>query len=348
MTRLLLNIRNLQDVVIGIENGFDILDITVDDRQGLQGLERIFHALGGKAQLSLTIGIPFFDFHTNYLALPRIDFLRVKTEKIEKELDWSKLKQFARKQKTILLIDTDKTTPADWYLLLQQAANARLYGVMLENYCRNSERLTRQYMVAEIGKFVEEARRLELAAGLGGTLEPPDIPRILPYHADIIGFSVMRMARLDKDDLKKNMQLVRLLIPVDREMAIDKVEVDMGTDRILVSDFKLFLHIGAYDYEHKKKQRVCFNVAVDVARISINPENMSHIFSYDLILDGIRSLVVFGHIDLIETLAEQIAAFILSYPRVRRVMVRVEKLDLEPRAVGIEIVRTKTTGHSYL
>lgn len=343
MTKLLLSIRNQQDGVNGIESNADILDITADNGQGLSGLGNVSQMLDGKARLSLTIALPFSDFCADHPALSLIDFLRVKTEKNGEQLDWSALKQFARKQKTILLINTDKTEPAEWHLLLQQAKTAGLHGVMLESYCGNSQRLTRQYAMADIGKFVEEARRAGLAAGLAGALEAPDIPRLLPYHPDILGFSVVHMAHAGKAGLKKNMQLVRSLIPAHQDIAADEVTMDLGTDRILVSDFILPMHIGAYDYEYKRKQKVCFNIAVDVARISINPEDMRHIFSYDLILDGIRNLVSLGHIDLVETLAERIAAFILGYPRVRRVMVRVEKLDLEPRAVGVEIIRTRTT-----
>ena len=47
------------------------------------------------------------------------------------------------------------------------------------------------------------------------------------------------------------------------------------------------------------------------------------------------------HIALMETLAERIAALILTYPRVASVTVRVEKLDIGPGTVGVEIVRER-------
>jgi dihydroneopterin aldolase len=58
-------------------------------------------------------------------------------------------------------------------------------------------------------------------------------------------------------------------------------------------------------------------------------------------MDGIRAIVGRGHIDLVETLAEQTAAFILENPRVARVVVRAEKLELGPGGVGVQIERKR-------
>ena len=66
---------------------------------------------------------------------------------------------------------------------------------------------------------------------------------------------------------------------------------------------------------------------------------MADIYSYDLIMDAVRSLVASGHTDFVETLAEELAATVLGDRRVRAVTVKVEKLQLGPGAVGIEIRR---------
>jgi dihydroneopterin aldolase len=47
------------------------------------------------------------------------------------------------------------------------------------------------------------------------------------------------------------------------------------------------------------------------------------------------------HIALIETLAERIAALILAQHRVVSVTLTIEKLDVGPGAVGVEIVRKR-------
>jgi dihydroneopterin aldolase len=68
---------------------------------------------------------------------------------------------------------------------------------------------------------------------------------------------------------------------------------------------------------------------------------MRDVLSYDVITDGIRLMTSEGHVALVETLAERIAEFVLDHPRVLRVTVRVEKLDVGPGQVGVEIERRR-------
>jgi dihydroneopterin aldolase len=79
-----------------------------------------------------------------------------------------------------------------------------------------------------------------------------------------------------------------------------------------------------------------------VLRTGRSVEDMRDVFSYDLITDGIRMLTGSGHIGLVETLAERIAAMVLAHPRVARVMVRVQKLNTGSGTVGVEIERTRS------
>jgi dihydroneopterin aldolase len=58
-----------------------------------------------------------------------------------------------------------------------------------------------------------------------------------------------------------------------------------------------------------------------------------------LITDAIRMIVAEEHIALAEMLAERIAAVLLAHRRVASVTVRIEKLEIGPGGVGVEIVR---------
>jgi (5-formylfuran-3-yl)methyl phosphate synthase len=113
------------------------------------------------------------------------------------------------------------------------------------------------------------------------------------------------------------------------------------TDRIFVRDFVLPVRIGAFDREHEAPQQVRFSVEARVARPAQVPEHLREVVSYDLITDGIREIVAQGHVKLTETLAERIAALVLKEPRIRAVTVRVEKLEVGPGSVGVEITREK-------
>jgi dihydroneopterin aldolase len=75
-------------------------------------------------------------------------------------------------------------------------------------------------------------------------------------------------------------------------------------------------------------------------------EDMRDVFSYDLITDGIRMLIWAGHIPLVETLAERIAAMVLNHPRVTKVVVRVQKLETGSGTVGVEIERTRAAARA--
>ncbi len=65
--------------------------------------------------------------------------------------------------------------------------------------------------------------------------------------------------------------------------------------------------------------------------------------NYAKIIDAVRALVARGRVNLVETLAEQVAGCCLVDRRVRRARVRVEKLDVIPEAasVGVEIERSR-------
>jgi dihydroneopterin aldolase len=93
---------------------------------------------------------------------------------------------------------------------------------------------------------------------------------------------------------------------------------------------------------------VRFNVDAFVQRDFRAAADMRDVLSYDVISDGIRMLIADRHVDLVETLAERIAAMVLGQPRVAKVRVRVEKLDVGPGAVGVEIIREKTAEATIL
>ena len=119
--------------------------------------------------------------------------------------------------------------------------------------------------------------------------------------------------------------------------------LSVETDRVFVHDLIMPCSIGAYDFERGLKQNVCFNVDVDVRRIQHHSDDMREIFSYDLIVDAIKIILGRGHIELIETLARDIANSVLHHPSVARICVRVEKLDVVCGRVGVEIKRERAT-----
>lgn len=187
--------------------------------------------------------------------------------------------------------------------------------------------LLRAVSLETVAQFARACREARLECWLGGSLELPDIPRLLVVRPDALVFE-----RLDPDGLAA----ARRMLHADR-----RFDPAAPTDRIVMRNFVLPLIVGAYDFERDRPQRVRFSVDADVRRAPINARGVGDIYSYDLVMDAVRRLTERGHTDLVETLAEDLAADLLGDGRVARVMVRVEKLDLGPESVGIEIRRDR-------
>lgn len=114
--------------------------------------------------------------------------------------------------------------------------------------------------------------------------------------------------------------------------------------RIFVRDLVLMCSIGAYPEERLKTQRVRFNLDIRVeAPAEPLDDDVAKVLSYDMVIADIRELTGRGHINLVETLAADIADICLADPRVAEVKVTVEKLDVEPAAagVGVKILRRR-------
>ena len=116
-----------------------------------------------------------------------------------------------------------------------------------------------------------------------------------------------------------------------------------GTRRLLVRDLVLAARIGIHPHEHQAPQRVRLNLDLEVAESS-QPlaDDLAQVVDYETLIERVRGLVASRHVNLVETLAEQVAALCLDDARVRSARVRVEKLDAIPdaAAVGVEIERT--------
>lgn len=113
-------------------------------------------------------------------------------------------------------------------------------------------------------------------------------------------------------------------------------------DRIFIRGLVLPVAIGVYDEEQGVTQRVSFTVDADVATgVSPKGDAIAEVPSYDDLVDAVKAVVAHGHINLVETLAERIAQRCLADKRIVSVLVRVEKLERGPAAVGVEIVRPR-------
>ncbi len=113
-------------------------------------------------------------------------------------------------------------------------------------------------------------------------------------------------------------------------------------DRISVRDYTRLVEIGAFRSERGVTQRIRFNVVLEVSHhTAAQDDDVDKVISYDTITEAIETELAAERINLLETLAERVAARCLADARAVRVFVRIEKLDRIPGALGVEIVRTR-------
>ena len=113
-------------------------------------------------------------------------------------------------------------------------------------------------------------------------------------------------------------------------------------DRISLRDHVVAVDIGAFQPERGHRQRVRFNIVVET-RPHPEPleDDVDRILSYDRLTEAVAAELVEERLNLLETLAERVAARILLEPQAMRAFVRIEKLDRGPGALGVEIVRSR-------
>jgi dihydroneopterin aldolase len=134
---------------------------------------------------------------------------------------------------------------------------------------------------------------------------------------------------------------IRLAFAHPEERSLASAGAD-PRDRISLRDHVVEVDIGAFQKERGHKQRVMFNVVVEVRPITgpLN-DDVDRILSYDRITEAISAELAAERLNLLETLAERVAERILAEPQAMRAFVRIEKLDIGPYKLGVEIVRSR-------
>jgi 7,8-dihydroneopterin aldolase/epimerase/oxygenase len=105
--------------------------------------------------------------------------------------------------------------------------------------------------------------------------------------------------------------------------------------RIRLEDFVVTLSIGAYEHERDRPQRVRIDLEMTIDQdVTAIGDRLSAVVSYDGLLDRIEEMASRRHINLLETLALEVADICFTEARVRCVSVSVKRLDIfDGRAV---------------
>ena len=111
--------------------------------------------------------------------------------------------------------------------------------------------------------------------------------------------------------------------------------------KIIIRDLILLISVGIHTFEKQKKQRVMFNLEI-TTEPNLKPEIKS-IVNYETIIKVIKKITEKKHYDLLESLSESVFDEIFKNKNVKKIKLKIEKLDImkETKSVGIEVVKTK-------
>ena len=346
MTLMLASVLSCAEARIAVEAGADIVDCK-DSKRGALGalplaeVKAIVDAVAGRKPVSAVVELPHDVAHARdaieAAAATGVDFVKFAlplTPDAQEIVD--ALAPLAAKVRLVAVLFADLGPDFD---ILPSLAKGGFAGVMLDTAHKSRGRLLDCLSVGALANFISQCHAHGLSAGLAGSLEAPDAPRLLVLGPDILGF---RGALCESGERRRALAPAAVML-IRELIARSPIETPLGgeVDHVFVRELVLPVEIGAYGFERGHTQRVRFCVDAEVYR-NVGPDDMRCVFSYDVIMDAIKIILASGHIELVETIAERLAESILLHARVRAVEVEVEKLDVAPPAfVGVRIRRER-------
>ena len=114
--------------------------------------------------------------------------------------------------------------------------------------------------------------------------------------------------------------------------------------KVIIKDLILNIYIGIHNFEKKNKQRVKFNIEILTnPYVTPNNKDLNSILNYEEIVSKIEKIAYLKHHALLEDLAENIFNMIFRNKLVKKINLKIEKLDIlkKTKSVGIEVSKSK-------
>ena len=118
--------------------------------------------------------------------------------------------------------------------------------------------------------------------------------------------------------------------------------------KVLIKDLELKMLIGIHNFEKKKKQMVRFNLVINIDQnLFPNDNDLKSIVNYEQVIKTIKRITAKKHYPLLETLAEKIFSKLFENLKIKKILLRIEKLDVikNTSSVGVEIEKTRSNEH---
>ena len=114
---------------------------------------------------------------------------------------------------------------------------------------------------------------------------------------------------------------------------------------IFIKDFIIHEIIGIHDYEKVKKQKIKFNIVIDINQNTLPHEiDLRSIINYEKITKKLENLVKNKKYNFLESLAEDSFVEIFKDKRISSVKIKIEKPDAIKNAssAGVEIFKSRS------
>jgi dihydroneopterin aldolase len=124
-----------------------------------------------------------------------------------------------------------------------------------------------------------------------------------------------------------------------------KPEKNTTKRTVFIKDFIIHEIIGMHDHEKTKKQKIKFNIAIDVNQNTLpNEKDLKSIINYEKITKKLENLVKNKKYNFLESLAEDSFEEIFKDKRISSVKIKIEKPSAIKNAssAGVEIFKNRS------
>ena len=114
---------------------------------------------------------------------------------------------------------------------------------------------------------------------------------------------------------------------------------------VLIKDFIIHEIIGIHQNEKINKQKIIFNIVIDVNQNTIPDENnLSSIVDYEKITNKLKNLTKHKNYNFLESLAEDSFKEIFKDKRINSVKIKIEKPEAieNAQSVGVEVFKSRS------
>ena len=135
---------------------------------------------------------------------------------------------------------------------------------------------------------------------------------------------------------KNNFKVLELKSPINKNTIKRSV---------LIKDFIVNEIIGIHKHEKINKQKIIFNIVIDVNKNTLpNESDISSIVDYEKITNKLENLTKYKNYNFLESLAEDSFKEIFEDKRINSIKIKIEKPDAitNAKSVGVEVFKNRS------